>query len=63
MLCYTEDRPEVLRIPKDNPGIPTPHELGTAQAITLAGEHVDQYYKCHAVRQRSGCNRRFKESD
>jgi tetratricopeptide (TPR) repeat protein len=43
LLDYTEERPEVIRMPKDNPGIPTPHALTTAQQIAIAGRHVDQY--------------------
>ncbi|MBT1181132.1 DUF5107 domain-containing protein [Bifidobacterium sp. CP2] len=43
LMDYTEDKPDVLRIPEDNPGIPTPHELTTAQEIYVAGEHIDQY--------------------
>lgn len=43
LMDYTEDKPEVLDIPKDNPGIPTPHQLESAQDITLAGLHSEQY--------------------
>jgi tetratricopeptide (TPR) repeat protein len=43
LLSYEEDLPEVIRIPKDNPGLTTPHELTTAQEITIAGRHVEQY--------------------
>jgi tetratricopeptide (TPR) repeat protein len=43
LLAYTEDIPDVIRIPKDNPGLATPHELTTAQEITIAGRHVEQY--------------------
>lgn len=43
LFSYTEDRPELVRIPEDNPGRVTPNELTTAQEITLAGRHVEQY--------------------
>ncbi len=43
LLSYEEDITEVIRIPKDNPGLTTPHELTTAQEITIAGRHVEQY--------------------
>lgn len=45
LVDYTEDKVEVLDIPNDNPGIPTPHDpsLKTAQDVWLAGEHIDQY--------------------
>jgi len=44
LLSYTEERPERVLLPKDNErGIPTPHQLTTAQQISIAGRHVDQY--------------------
>ncbi|OZG64071.1 DUF5107 domain-containing protein [Bifidobacterium eulemuris] len=45
LVDYTEDKVQVLDIPADNPGIPTPHDasLKTAQDVWLAGEHIDQY--------------------
>ncbi|MNW35388.1 tetratricopeptide repeat protein [compost metagenome] len=43
LLEYTEDVPDVLRIPEDNTGVPTPNQLKTAQDIFLAGQHLDQY--------------------
>lgn len=43
LLDYTEDVPDVLRIPADNIGIPTPNELKSAQEIFIAGQHIDQY--------------------
>lgn len=43
LIEYTEDKPDVVRIPEDNPGIPTPHQLKSAQDIYIAGEHIDQY--------------------
>lgn len=43
LIDYTEDIPEVLRIPEDNPGIPTPEELTTAEELTNTGLHIDQY--------------------
>jgi tetratricopeptide (TPR) repeat protein len=43
LVDYTEDRPDVLRIPEDNTGTPTPNSLKSAQDIFIAGQHVDQY--------------------
>ncbi len=43
LIAYSEDIPDVIRIPKDNPGLTTPHELTTAQEICIAGRHVEQY--------------------
>ena len=40
---YTEDKVEVLHIPQDNTGIPTPKQLKTAQDIFQAGYHIYQY--------------------
>ena len=42
-MDYTEDIPDVLRIPEDNEGIPTPEELTTAEELTDTGLHIDQY--------------------
>lgn len=43
LLEYTEDVPDVVRIPEDNVGIPTPNQLKSAQEIFIAGQHLDQY--------------------
>ena len=43
LLSYTEDIPDALHIPKNNPGIPTPDHLYTAQDCYLAGVHIDLY--------------------
>ena len=43
LFSYQEERPEILRIPADNPGLAKPHDLTTAQEITIAGRHVEQY--------------------
>lgn len=43
LMDYTEDVPDVLRIPEDNTGIPTPEELTTAEELTNTGLHIDQY--------------------
>lgn len=43
ILSYTEITPDYVHIPKDNPGIPTPDQLSTAQDLYIAGLHIDQY--------------------
>lgn len=43
LLTYTEEIPDTLHIPKNNPGIPTPDHLYTAQDCYLAGVHIDLY--------------------
>lgn len=43
LIDYTEDIPDVLRIPEDNEGIPTPEEIQTAEELTETGLHIDQY--------------------
>ena len=43
LLHYTEVTPDYVHIPKDNPGIPTPDQLSTAQDLYIAGLHIDQY--------------------
>ena len=43
MIDYAEDIPDIIRIPADNTGIPTPHQLKTPQEIYIAGRHIDQY--------------------
>lgn len=44
VLCdYLEDMPDELDIPEDNPGIPVPSELETAQDVFTAGIHLEQY--------------------
>lgn len=43
ILNYTEVTPDYVHIPKDNPGIPTPDQLTTAQDLYIAGLHIDQY--------------------
>jgi len=43
ILSYTEITPDYVHIPKDNPGIPTPDRLKTAQDNYIAGLHIDQY--------------------
>ena len=43
LLSYTEITPDYVHIPKDNPGIPTPDQLHTAQELYIAGLHIDQY--------------------
>ena len=47
ILDYTEDLGEGVPCPADNPGIPTPDRLTTAQELFLAGEHIDQYRDPH----------------
>lgn len=42
-MDYTEDIPDVLAVPEDNEGIPTPEELSTAEELTDTGLHIDQY--------------------
>ncbi len=43
LLRYTQITPDFVHIPKDNPGIPTPDQLTTAQELYIAGLHIDQY--------------------
>lgn len=43
LLSYTEEIPDEIHIPKNNPGIPTPDHLHTAQECYLAGVHIDLY--------------------
>lgn len=44
IFSYTEIRPDRIDLPRDNAtGIPTPHQLATAQQISIAGRHIDQY--------------------
>ena len=43
IFSYTEITPDYVHIPKDNPGIPTPDKLKTAQDNYIAGLHIDQY--------------------
>lgn len=43
LFNYTEDIPEIIHLPKDNPGLTKPHDMITAQEITIAGRHVEQY--------------------
>lgn len=43
LLSYIEEVPDTLHIPKNNPGIPTPDHLYTAQDCYLAGVHIDLY--------------------
>ncbi len=43
ILRYTEITPDYIHIPRDNPGIPTPDKLLTAQENLIAGQHIDQY--------------------
>ena len=43
LIAYTEDISEIIDIPKDNLGIPTPHTLNSAQDIYIAGRHIEQY--------------------
>ncbi|MGI6172471.1 MAG: DUF5107 domain-containing protein [Christensenellales bacterium] len=59
LLRYKEIIPDFIHIPKDNPGIPTPNALKTAQELYIAGLHIDQYrdpiykpdqYYCEALR-------------
>lgn len=47
LLTYIEEQPDTLHIPKNNPGIPTPDHLHTAQDCYLAGVHVDLYRDIH----------------
>lgn len=43
LLDYREITPDFIHIPRDNPGIPTPDQLKTAQDNYLTGRHIDQY--------------------
>lgn len=43
ILQYKEIIPDYIHIPADNPGIPTPDKLTTAQELYIAGMHIDQY--------------------
>lgn len=43
LLHYHEITPDFIHIPRDNPGIPTPDRLKTAQDNYLTGVHIDQY--------------------
>ncbi len=43
LLHYHEITPDFIHIPRDNPGIPTPERLKTAQDNYLTGMHIDQY--------------------
>ena len=43
LFDYAEDIPDLIRIPPDNPGLTKPHDRKTAQEITIAGRHVEQY--------------------
>jgi tetratricopeptide (TPR) repeat protein len=43
LFDYIEEIPELIRLPKDNPGLTKPHDMTTAQEITIAGRHVEQY--------------------
>ncbi len=43
LLSYNEEVPDTLHIPKNNPGIPTPDHLHSAQDCYLAGAHIDLY--------------------
>ena len=43
LLHYHEIQPDFIHIPRDNPGIPTPDRLKTAQDNYLTGVHIDQY--------------------
>jgi len=43
LLSYREQTPDVVHIPKDRLGIPTPQDLKTPMEIVIAAEHLDQY--------------------
>lgn len=43
LLAYTEITPDTVHIPHDNPGIPVPGQLKTAQDNYIAGLHIDLY--------------------
>jgi len=43
LLSYTEQTPDMVHIPKDRLGIPTPDELKTPMELVIAAEHLDQY--------------------
>ena len=43
ILAYTEKKADAVHIPADNPGIPVPEALSTAQDLYIAGRHIDQY--------------------
>ncbi len=43
ILRYTEEKPDLIHIPPDNPGIPAPGHLTSAQDLFIAGQHLDQY--------------------
>ena len=43
LLSYTEEIPDVVHIPENRLGIPTPNELKTPMDIVVAAEHLDQY--------------------
>ncbi len=43
LFDYTEERPEIIRMPDDTVTRTKPHDLTTAQEISLAGRHAEQY--------------------
>lgn len=43
LLSYTEEEPDYIHIPDDNPGTPLPDKLKTPMELVTAGQHVDQY--------------------
>lgn len=43
LFQYTEDIAEIIRVPNDTTTRTKPHDLTTAQEITIAGRHAEQY--------------------
>ena len=43
ILHYLEKTPDRVHIPHNNPGIPIPEALKSAQELYIAGSHIDQY--------------------
>lgn len=43
LFDYTEEFPDVIRMPQDTVTRTKPHDLSTAQEITIAGRHAEQY--------------------
>ena len=43
LLAYTEENPDYVHIPSNNPGTPLPDKLTTPCELVNAGKHSDQY--------------------
>ena len=57
ILHYVEKTPDSVHIPHNNPGIPIPEALKSAQDLYITGRHIDQYrdvvYKADAYYKRA----------